>query len=181
MGYSSGTGGPLEQYDLPIATVRGGSAEIDLAYRYLLTRGPLGSGERRLVAVGLNPSTADAVKPDPTTTRLVALAKREGCAHLVLINLYALRSRDPRALERHADPVGPHWAEWLARVLRDTDPKDLVLLCWGASGPRRSEQPARVLAAIEDRGLVAWCLGRCRDGSPRHPLLVRADTALVRC
>lgn len=146
-------------------------------YRYVLTRG-VGDDPRALVAIGLNPSTADAVTPDPTTTRLMNRTRSLGFGRLVLVNLYALRGRDPRVLDTHPDPVGPEWVHHMGAVLDDVGPRDMVLAAWGASGPRRSPQPGRVAAMLSSRGLPAVCLGLCGTGEPRHPLYVRADAAL---
>lgn len=148
------------------------------SYRYLLTR-QVADDPRCLVAIGLNPSTADAVVVDPTTTRLANRVRALGFGRLALVNLYALRGRDPRILDTHPDPVGPEWVHHLAALLDAVEPRDVVLACWGASGPRSSPQPARVLAMLASRGIQPRCLGLCRTGEPRHPLYVRADAALL--
>ena len=74
-------------------------------YRYLLTRrwGTVPA----MVWIMLNPSTADAFAEDPTIRRCLIFAHREGCGGLTVVNLFALRSTDPKALTRHPDPVGP--------------------------------------------------------------------------
>lgn len=145
-------------------------------YRYVLTREWGGRGT--LVAIGLNPSTADATVPDPTTTRLVNRG-RTLAGRLVLVNLYALRSRDPALLGTHPDPIGPDWLRTMGEVLDAVDPTtDVVLAAWGASGPP-GHQVDRVSAMLRRRRIGSWCLGRCQDGSPRHPLYVRGDAPLV--
>lgn len=147
-------------------------------YRYLLTR-EVGDDPRALVAIGLNPSTADAVMPDATTTRLMNRTRALGFGRLVLVNLYGLRGRDPRILDTHPDPVGPEWVHHMGAVLDAVSPRDVILAAWGASGPRRSPQPGRMAAMLGSRGLPAVCLGLCNTGEPRHPLYVRADAALL--
>ena len=83
----------------------------DGAYRYRLTRcwtsDLFRDGDGQMLVVGLNPSTADAVHDDPTVRRCIGFAHREGCAELVIVNLFALRSPTPRRLVYAADPVGP--------------------------------------------------------------------------
>ena len=53
----------------------------------------------------LNPSTADALKLDPTVTRCYNYAGAWGYGHLLVANLFALRSTDPDRLYHHHDPV----------------------------------------------------------------------------
>src|SRR3954464_81117 len=102
----------------------------DAIYRYALWR-TWGDGKRRLVVVGLNPSTADAVDDDPTIRRCRGFARREGMDGLLMTNLFALRSPDPRALRHHSAPVGPeNDAHVLAGALRAA----VVVVAWGALG-----------------------------------------------
>src|ERR1051326_5628436 len=60
-----------------------------------------------LVFVMLNPSTADAEKNDPTVERCERRAKAGGFGGGEVVNLFALRSTDPKALYSAADPIGP--------------------------------------------------------------------------
>jgi len=152
-----------------------GSVFNDLGtHRYLLTRSWASGGTA--VFVMLNPSTADAQMDDPTIRRCVGFARREGCGGLVVVNLFALRSTDPRALTVHPDPAGPE--------------NDAVILEWGLRGGpviaacsasgRLHRRNMTVTALLADAGVELWCLGRTADGSPRHPLYVRADASLIR-
>lgn len=76
------------------------------SYRYRLER--VWEAEKDRVAfIMLNPSTADASKDDPTIRRCIGFAKAWGFGGLIVGNLFALRSTDPKALYGHKDPVGP--------------------------------------------------------------------------
>lgn len=75
-------------------------------YRYLLSR-DWESGLQRLVFIGLNPSTADAEIDDPTIRRLIGFSKAWGYGGFDIVNLFALRSKDPKMLCDHDDPIGP--------------------------------------------------------------------------
>jgi len=79
-------------------------------YRYSLGR-RWTPGEKLLVVIGLNPSTADATQDDPTIRRCVGFAKRWGFGGLLMLNLFAYRATDPEelrgAIARGLDPVGP--------------------------------------------------------------------------
>lgn len=147
----------------------------DQLYRYALWRvwGP----HTCLRFVMLNPSTADATLDDPTIRRCVGFARREGYDGLVVLNLYAYRATDPRALLACADAVGPlnnlHLTTHLAAAALAGEP---VVAAWGANAhPRRARE---VLDLTEHR--VDWrCLGTTKDGHPRHPLYVKGDQPLV--
>jgi hypothetical protein len=100
-------------------------------YRYRLWRrwsdGPV------VNFVMLNPSTADAEQDDPTVRRCVGFAKSWGAGGLVVTNLYALRSTDPKALWTADDPVGPENAFHLGSGALGAD---TVVCAWGAEGAR---------------------------------------------
>lgn len=140
-------------------------------YRYSLTRdwapGP------RMAAVLLNPSTADADTPDATLTRLVNRAMVAGFGGLTLVNLFALRSPDPRALRNAPDPVGPD----NGAAIRDGVAGAAMVLCgWGNHGSLAG-RGAIVAAALRGLGLPLWHLGLTQGGAPRHPLYVAAALA----
>ena len=79
----------------------------------------------------LNPSTADAFKLDPTVTRCYNYARAWGYGHLLVANLFALRSTDPDRLYHHQDPVGPDNMAWIDEA---ADYADKIVLAWGAHG-----------------------------------------------
>ena len=73
-------------------------------YRYVLRR-VFGSGPA-VMFVGLNPSTADEHRDDPTIRRCIGFAKRWGYGTVVVTNLYAWRATQPRDLRQAACAVG---------------------------------------------------------------------------
>ena len=142
-------------------------------YRYLLTR-IWDPAARPVVFVMLNPSTADALEDDPTIRRCTAFARRERAGGLVVVNLFGLRSTDPRALLHHPDPVGRHND---AFVRQATDMASTVVCAWGAAGVTgdRGREVARALTA---RRVRLHCLGRTSTGQPRHPLYLPKNAVL---
>ena len=84
------------------------SAEIstDGRYRYSLSR-QMKRGNRAVLFIGLNPSTADGATDDPTLRRCVGFARSWDFDWLLMGNLHALRSTDPRQLLIDEDPTGP--------------------------------------------------------------------------
>lgn len=142
----------------------------DGLYRYWLTR-RWAEGPRALFVM-LNPSTADAQVDDPTIRRCVGFAKGCGCGSLVVVNLYAYRATSPADMLAAADPVGPECDRWIESWAERVDGPRVV--AWGANA-----RPARV---AEFRYLTQPhefdALGVTKDGQPRHPLYLRADSQL---
>lgn len=123
--------------------------------------------------VGLNPATGDSDGgPRPTLRKVVAWAKREGCASVVVVNLFSFRSTDPKALRRGGfDIVGERTNE----IIKNASWTALATLAaWGAdkAAERRS---AEVFDLLDN----PMCAGLTKSGQPRHPLYVPQSTVLV--
>jgi hypothetical protein len=133
---------------------------LDRAYRYMLTRrwgpGPV------LTWIMLNPSTADALKDDPTIRACIKFARRDGYGGIVVVNLFALRSPHPGVLAAHTSPVGPLNNAVISAVCGRE-----AAAAWGAGGSLlgRDKAVAGMLAGTDLR-----CLGLTKDGFPKHPL-----------
>jgi hypothetical protein len=87
-------------------------------------------------------------------------------------NLYAHRATDPRELLTARDPVGPRNEEALKSMIRKAE---VIVAAWGKH-PLNDE--AQKLACWILLQTHTRCLGRNQDGSPKHPLYLRRDTAL---
>lgn len=147
----------------------------DGLYRYLLGRW-WDAAKAPMTFVMLNPSTADASINDPTIRRCMAFARREGCGGIQVINLYALRATNPAHLLDHPDPEGPQNAQYWGVLGANPG---IVVAAWGAS-VRPVEKKGVFSHALVNADKTGWkCLGKTADGSPRHPLYVRADQELV--
>ncbi len=144
----------------------------DRIFRYVLTR-QFGDKPGRIVNfICLNPSTADETVNDPTVTRCIGFAKKWGFGTLVVTNVFALRSTDPKRVTEVRDPIGPGNDRWVGQAARNAD---LVVCAWGthAAYMRRQDQIVRRLPGD------LWCLGKTVQGFPRHPLYLKADTEVV--
>ena len=121
----------------------------------------------------LNPSTADDVLDDQTIRRCITFAQREGCDRLTVVNLFALRSTNPAALETAADPIGPENDAYLAQAIQGHS--GIVIAAWGAHAIARARGEA-----LNAKYGPFLCLGTTLGRAPRHPLYVRADHPLER-
>ncbi len=146
----------------------------DETYRYLLWRrwrseGPI------VLFVMLNPSTADEQREDPTVRSCIRQARRRYAAAMLTVNLYALRSTDPRRLREHPEPVGPATDAYLARAAAAAD---RVIVAWGNAGPAGLDDRALEVCAGPLAGRRLACLGLTKAGRPRHPLYLPTSTRL---
>lgn len=123
----------------------------------------------------LNPSTADATLDDPTIRRCIGFAKREGCGRLMVGNLYAFRATHPDVMAAAHDPVGPENRHFLENMAEQVDGP--LIAAWGAHWMVYGGTTAYVRVAFEGK---LMCLGKTKDGHPRHPLYVKGDTPLER-
>jgi hypothetical protein len=143
--------------------------------RYLLGR-QWRMGDRRLAWVMLNPSTATADQDDPTIRRCMSFTRGFGYGGMVVVNLFALRATDPRALSEHPDPIGPENDRHIREVAEECR---AVVCAWGAHRMVSGGRAAAVLRLIADAGATPYCLGRTKTGRPKHPLYVKASTPLI--
>ena len=141
----------------------------DQQYRYSLTR-KVSDGERLVLFVGLNPSTADAKLDDPTIRRCVGFAKLWGFSWLLMGNVYAFRSTDPKSLQTVKNPVGPRNRDELDKMMAVSE---LVIVAWG-NNPLTAE--AKEIANWVVKQDKVKCLGQNKNGTPKHPLYLAAST-----
>lgn len=125
-----------------------------------------------LLFIGLNPSRAGDVQDDPTVRRLIGFAKSWGYGGLFVANLSAFVTPDPKELWPCLE---------LSKTMNDAAIKLMRILCgaavvgWGHFGKDAGTRPAEVLALI---GKPVYCMGTTKDGEPKHPLYLRADTQM---
>lgn len=145
-------------------------------YRYSLVR-QWDKSKPHLPFVMLNPSTADATEDDPTIRRCVSFAKREGAGGIVVVNLYALRSTDPKRLREVEDPVGPFNSRVIYDAATTAAEAGMPIICaWGVNDITQAAGGA--LAEARAAGASIMCLGKTKHGHPRHPLYLKSDQPL---
>lgn len=112
--------------------------------------------------IGLNPSTADETKDDPTIRRCRNFAKAWGYDALCMTNLFGYRATDPNEMK---DQIGPLGKDNLPTIERLAKEAGVVIAAWGVHGTHL-DQDKVVRALLTD----LQCLGKTKDGHPRHPL-----------
>lgn len=118
----------------------------------------------------LNPSTADAMKDDPTTRKCLHYAREAECGQYVAVNLFSFRSPLPKVMMKAADPIGPdndqHLIRWLKVARKDR--ASMVVVAWGNDGSHLNRD-AEILDIISQQGHLPLCFGTNKNGSPKHP------------
>lgn len=163
--------GEMRLKEIDLSSPQGAIFSEDRKYRYALWR----MWNRilpTLLVIGLNPSCADEIKNDPTITRSIVRADRTGFGALIMANLYAYVSTDPKALLSNGDSVGEFTDYYLKQMITMSGRQ----LCgWGSFAPVVKRAPI-VLAMIKE----PYCLGVNMDGQPKHPLYVGYDVPMRR-
>lgn len=124
----------------------------------------------RAMFIGLNPSTADETKDDPTVRRCIGFAQRWGYGGLTMTNIFAYRSTDPHRMKEFHDPVGPGNNVSLISCAADAG---VVVAAWGVHGQHKDRE--RFVYNMLQGFVQLKCLGQTKDGHPKHPLYLRAD------
>ncbi len=155
-------------------------------YRYTLyrkTKSPV-RWVKKCLFIMLNPSTADAEKDDPTIRRCLSFAEREGCTDLTVVNLYALRATNPKemiALLQYSPMEafgGTDQKKHLLEQIEDHSQMNHLIICaWGKQKGIEGHAD-RVMKIINENKGTAYCLGKTKEGYPRHPLYVKGDKPL---
>lgn len=146
----------------------------------------------RCLFVMLNPSTADADKPDNTIRRCISFARREGVAGLDVVNLFALRTAYPKVLLEKAregvDIIGPENDAALdAHAALSAVTGGKIVAAWGSAVsfgskariPAVRERDTKVLAILLKYADV-YRFSAPNGGDAPHPLMLPSNCAIVR-
>lgn len=149
----------------------------DKMYRYKLVR-RWAKGRGFVTFLMLNPSTADSLVDDATIRRCMGFARLWGYPALHVVNLYALRSTDPKRLWKVDDPVGPDNDKWLRRYAEYSHTHEYPMVAaWGNNAqPLRVESAYSVMFPYTSH---IQCLGVTAKDQPLHPLRLAKATELV--
>ncbi len=146
-------------------------------YRYILGT----VGERPLITIGINPSTAEPDNLDNTLKSVERIAKGNGFDSFIMFNVYAQRATNP-------DHMDESFNEALHRenmrafrwVLERSGEHPAVWAAWGTIVEKRSylKRCLEDMVAEGDRFGAAWFQAGKPSvkGHPHHPLYLRKDS-----
>ena len=159
--------------------IRARDAVIDPTgrYRYRLTR-TWDPSLPVVVWIMLNPSTADATQDDATIRRCTDFALRWYCGGIVVVNLFAFRSTDPRELKRHASLhiIGHENDQHVLAACTAENVRHIVA-AWGNHGSMHTRDIS-ILRKLAEAHVIVECLGQTSSGLPKHPVRLAANTPL---
>jgi hypothetical protein len=135
-------------------------------YRYRLWRVWL-PHKPKVCFVMLNPSTATHEILDPTVTRCQKRAQALGYGGMEVVNIFALRSTDPRGLYDDPEPIGK---ENKSAIYDAVNESQIAICGWGMHGSlHRRGLRVRGFLHTHFPGKSHY-LKLNSDGSPAHPL-----------
>ncbi len=141
----------------------------DDSARYVLGK----SGSKPVYVVGLNPSTANKEKSDPTVAKTEEAASRNEYGGFVMTNLYPLRSTDPKELPQEGNV---QLIKKNVRSILKLAKKEKELVIWAAWGDNITtrlylfqalEQLSAEIMKLENRWIHFGSM--TSKGHPRHP------------
>lgn len=154
---------------------------VDGLYRYVLGRRWDEDGALLVVCL-LNPSTATEEVLDPTLRRVRGFAQRDGYGGLLVVNVFAWRSTDPRVLSRqvHPDVVGPRNDEAI-RAAAERPMMARLVAGWGRPATKAISRRMTTVKHSLGIGRTWHCFGATtKDDHPRHPLYLKGDVPIVK-
>lgn len=120
----------------------------------------------------MNPSVACTDYSDPTLRKTGKFARSWGYGGQLIGNVHAYRATDKRDLLKVSDPVGPENDQ---NILEMAAQAKTIVLAYGQPPSKalrdRGEQVMALLSHYED----LCYLRLSKDGTPYHPLYLRAD------
>lgn len=146
-------------------------------YRYLLgTR-----GNRPLICIGINPSTAVPDNLDNTLKSVSRIADANGFDSWMMMNVYAQRATRPDDMDDVvSEDLHRENMAALEYLLQHTEKPAAIWAAWGAIIEKRAYLSAcvRDMVALGDKYGAVWLkAGKIsKAGHPHHPLYLKSDT-----
>ena len=129
--------------------------------------------------IGLNPSTAEEEKNDPTVRRCMGFSRDWGYGGIFMLNVFAFRATDPQVMKAAEDPIGQ---ENYRTIQEYHEVAGLTVAAWGVHGAFMDQAAAvcrleRISPHAKTRylGEDLWCLDITQGGHPSHPLYQPAN------
>ena len=147
-------------------------------YRYILgTR-----GQKPLICIGINPSTAQPDDLDNTLKSVQRIALGNGYDSFLMFNVYAQRATDPDAMEKVCNPLLHRENMEAFRYVLSLSDSPAIWAAWGAVIEKRGylKDCLRDMLDIGRMYGAQWyCAGAItKKGHPHHPLYLRKDEKL---
>ena len=147
-------------------------------YRYILgTR-----GEKPLICIGINPSTAAPDDLDNTLKSVERIAHANGFDSFIMFNVYAQRATNPDDMEQECNMLLHEENMKAFDYILSLSKEPSIWAAWGNIIEKRKYLPDCVRSMIElgaKHQAVWYSAGKIsKKGHPHHPLYLRKDTPL---
>ena len=148
-------------------------------YRYILGT----YGEKPLITVGINPSTAEPDRLDNTLKSVERIALGNGFDSFIMFNVYAQRATNPDTMDRIFHPsLHEENMKAFRYCLKRSHAAPVIWAAWGAIIEKRDYLKAcvRDMAVIAEEYGARWVkAGKLSvKGHPHHPLYLQKDSKL---
>ncbi len=142
------------------------------------------SGKKTLIAIGLNPSHANRIKPDTTVSKIIGFSEKasQNFDSFIMLNLYPQRATNPQDV--HIEVDKKIYAENLKTILHilTTNKNAYVLAAWGDTISTRKffTQCLKDLHQGLKEHKINWLqIGELtKNNNPRHPSRVSYESPL---
>lgn len=138
----------------------------DRMYRYGLSR-VWDKSKPYALFIGLNPSTADENKDDPTIKKCVDYVLKWGYGGLKMTNLFAYRATLPSDLRKAKEPIGVDNDKYIKELSKSAA---ITIVAWSNDGSYL-DRDKEVLRLIKN----PMCLNINKSGQPSHPLYQKKE------
>lgn len=148
-------------------------------YRYILGT----KGEKPLITIGINPSTAEPDNLDNTLKSVERIAHGNGFDSFIMFNVYAERATNPDDMDKvFNEKLHNENMKAFRFVLEHAGDKPSVWAAWGAIIEKRSYLKNCVadMVRIGNEYDAAWYKAGAvsKAGHPHHPLYLKKDERL---
>jgi hypothetical protein len=137
------------------------------------------SGPQPMICIGVNPSTAEPFKLDPTMRRIDGFATKLNWQGWIMLNLYPQRTPDPDRLHHKLLPAAHirnlNEIRLLLRIFQEAP----LFCCWGNSIEKRPwlRRCCNDILEQNGRGRACYSFGKpSQKGHPKHPLFLNSRT-----
>ncbi len=140
-------------------------------FRYLLTR-EWDDSLPSCAFIGLNPSTADDKKDDPTIRRCVNFAASWGYGKLYMLNIHPFRATEPKDLFANFEQPSDVWMQNEEVAEEVAAEVQIAIAAWGSNIKRFPEFAWPFTEVFAGK---LHCLSLTKDGYPGHPLYLKGN------
>lgn len=125
----------------------------------------------KIVAIGINPSTAENGKSDTTVTKLCRFLDQYGFNNVTMINLFESVSSDQNRIDQKTQTD-------FSKKRGLLDDADIILIVWGIDGHKeKKREAASILAEYADK---LYCIRNQNGKYPAHPSRMSYTSTMVK-